>query len=110
MKILMSSRRTVMDSEVVTLATAFKVKGRGLLDSHDARGPFEVSASRNAVIVHHAKTRTPEACDALLAAIRAAESIRADLAAADRGGGAPSRYPEEPTEINPSGKAAKEKP
>ena len=106
MKILMSSRRTVMDGEVVTLATAFKAKGTGAFASHEACGPFEVSASRNAVMVHRAETCGPEACDALLAAIRAAESIREDLAASYRGGGAPSRYPSEPTEYTPSGKAA----
>ena len=111
MKILMSSRRTVMDGEVVTLETAFMVRGTGAFASHEARGPFEVSASRNAVMVHRAETCTCEACDALLAAIRAAESIRANLAASYRGGGAPSKYPSEPTEITtPSGKAAKEKP
>jgi len=49
-----SHRHTIMDGRVVTFAMDFK-KGDGIFgDSFDAVGPFEISASRNMVVVHKA--------------------------------------------------------
>jgi hypothetical protein len=93
--ILMSSRRTICDGEVVTFAREFVVHD-GPFGGHDARGPFEVSASRESVMVHRAVCNTAEQTEALLRAIRAAENVRRALEPHWRGGH-PSQYPEEPT-------------
>lgn len=54
----MSSRRTICDGEVVTFATEFK-EHDGPFGGHDAAGPFEVSASREGVMVHRAFAAMP---------------------------------------------------
>jgi len=92
MGVLMSSRRTICDGEVVTFATEFVPE----FGSFDARGPLEVSASRNCVMVHRAGCDTAEKTDALLHAIRAAERVRRALEPTWRGVH-PSQYPSEPT-------------
>lgn len=58
--IYMSSRRTICDGEVVTFATGFEPHN-GPFGGHDAKGPFEVSASREGVMVHAAYCRSSEA-------------------------------------------------
>lgn len=68
-----SERPTIMSGKVVTFATSFRQED-GLIGMSDvAQGPFEVSVSRDAVIVHHADCRTPESVDALIEALRLAK-------------------------------------
>lgn len=96
MSLLHSSRRTIRDGEVVTFATAF-VKRDGVFgDRYETYGPFQVSASRNAVVVHHGCAESPDEIEALIDAIRAAEHVRHRLAQRPWGG-EPSHYPEIPT-------------
>lgn len=85
MKIESRKRHTIMDGSVVMFATAFDESKGALGKSYDARGPFEVSASRNAVIVHHADCRTSEHVDALIQAVRNAAAQARMLAHDDRG-------------------------
>lgn len=83
MNIQTSERHTIMDGKVVTYATGFVVREVGIFRSAEALGPFEVSASRNAVVVHRAECRTPEApeaAEALIEAIKQAEETRRRLA------------------------------
>lgn len=98
--IYMSSRRTICDGEVVTFATGFEPHN-GPFGGHDAKGPFEVSASREGVMVHAAYCRSSEASAALAEAVRMAERARASLTDTWRGG-CPSKYPAEPTLCEPS--------
>lgn len=95
--VLMSSRRTIMSGEVVTFSTAFEPRYTAFGHGQEAVGIFEVSASRDAVIVHEATCRTTEDVDALIDAIRHADAARSKLAPTWRGG-APSMFPEVPTE------------
>ena len=97
MQVLMSSRRTVMSGEVVTFATAFERTEGVFGPVYSATGPFEVSASRDAVMVHRAACGTSAESAALAAAVEFAEAARIRLAPTWRGG-APSMYSEEPTE------------
>ena len=50
-----------------------------------ANGPYEVSASRNAVVVHRAELRGPKAVEAFTQAIRAAAEKARELRDSDRG-------------------------
>ena len=93
--IYMSSRRTICDGEVVTFATGFAEDG-GPCCGHDATGPFEVSASREGVMVHRAFCSNAAQRALLVDAVTLADAASADLADTWRGG-APSRYPQEPT-------------
>ena len=52
-----SHRHTIMDGRVVTFAREFQA---GLVQ--DPLGPYEVSASRNAVIIHHATITDASTC------------------------------------------------
>lgn len=62
-------RPTIMDGRVVTYATHFE-ESKGVFGTdHRALGAFEVSASRNAVVVHRAEVRNAENLNALLAAL-----------------------------------------
>lgn len=85
MKIESRKRHTIMDGSVVMFATAFDESKGVLGPSYDARGPFEVSASRDAVIVHRADCRSSEHVDALIQAIRNAARQARMLAHDDRG-------------------------
>lgn len=98
MKVLMSSRRTIMSGEVVTFSTAFKPWQSTFGEAFRAVGPFEVSASRDAVIVHRAECNDSEQCAALSEAIRLADDARLKLLPTWRGG-APSMFPEAPTAV-----------
>lgn len=97
MQVLMSSRRTVMSGEVVTFATVFEPWDSAFGAAYRAKGPFEVSASRDAVIVHHAQCATAEQMAALVVALQCAEGVRVALEPHWRGGH-PSQYPNKPTE------------
>ena len=96
MQILMSSRRTIQSGEVVTFATEFEPWDSVFGKAYRAHGPFEVSASRDAVVVHGAECTTAEQSAALVEAVLNAEAVRASLEPHWRGGH-PSTYPEEPT-------------
>lgn len=96
MPVLMSSRRTVMSGEVVTFTTAFTPCNSAFGKAWEAAGNFEVSASRDAVVVHHATCKSTEEVDELIEAIRRADLARVMLVPTWRGG-APSMFPEEPT-------------
>lgn len=95
-KILMSSRRTIMSGEVVTFATGFTNGTSAFGDSYSATGPFEVSASRDAVVVHRADCCDNESVEALISAVRLAGEARIQLNLTWRGG-ADSMYPRQPT-------------
>ena len=97
MPILMSSRRTVMSGEVVTFSTAFTPWDSAFGRSWKAAGNFEVSASRDAVVVHEASCKSTEEVEELVEALRYANAARERLAPTWRGG-VPSMFPEEPTE------------
>lgn len=89
MKVFASSRRTIMSGEVVTFATGFV--------GTDPTGPFEVSASRDAVIVHAANLENHEHLAAFEKAMAAARDAKERLYVA--GYGAKSLYKSEPTEV-----------
>ena len=93
-----ASRRTIMDGEVVTIAIGFKAVGGVIGTKHESFGSFEVSASRNAVIVHRAVVRTVGDCYLLIDAIRFATAVRTNLGS--RRDSLPSRYPSEPMTIS----------
>jgi len=95
-KIYQSSRRTIMDGEVVTFATGFEGFG-GTLQVYKANGPFEISASREMVMVHRAYFNTSESFELFLSALHHAMYANTRLRAA--GYGAKSIYPSEPTEV-----------
>lgn len=98
MRLMMSSRRTIMSGEVVTVSTAFEEWDSAFGPAWRAVGPFEVSASREAVVVHRAECRTDEDANALIAAIECANDAREKLAPTWRGG-SESMFPAEPTEV-----------
>lgn len=80
------SRPTICDGEVVTFAASFDVR-EGLIGKlTEARGPFEVSASRNAVCVHRAELRSDEDVASFLEAIEEARKTAARLTREGWGG------------------------
>lgn len=99
MDILMSSRRTICSGEVVTFATEFEPWDSAFGKAYRATGPFDVSASREAVMVRRAECGSSDQTAALLRAIGAAERVRRALEPHWRGGH-PSQYPEEPTVVS----------
>src|SRR5690349_11616135 len=78
-------RHTIMSGKVVTYATGFREEPGVFGATHVATGPFEVSASRDAVIVHRAECRTGEDVSALLVALNSARNIARGLSRSDRG-------------------------
>lgn len=96
MQILMTSRRTVMSGEVVTFAVEFSNRDGVFGTIYAPSGPFEVSGSRDAVVVHRAECKTAEEVAALVEAVECAECVRQTLAPHWRGGH-PSQFPEKPT-------------
>lgn len=95
--LLMCSRRTIMSGEAVDVACEF-VPHHGPFGGFDALGQIHVSGSRDAVIVHRASCQNAAEAEALIEAIRFAESVRRTLAPHWQGGH-PSQYPSEPTPI-----------
>lgn len=68
-----SERATVMSGKVVTFALDFNQE-EGIFGPMDvASGPFEVSVSRDAVMVHRAECRGPEEVDLLIEALNFAK-------------------------------------
>ncbi len=98
MDVLMSSRRTIMDGEVVTFASGFEPWESVFGTAHRAIGPFEVSASREGVLVHRADCKGRESIDALIHAVQSARRVFQELSADMRGGKA-SLYPSQPTQV-----------
>jgi hypothetical protein len=88
------SRRTIMDGEVVTFATDFRKED----DRFQAVGAFEISASRNAVMVHRAMLWLPEHLADFTHAINLAY---ATLHRLSKHTGSRSLFPTEPTEVPP---------
>jgi len=73
MDIQQSERATIMSGKVVTFAQGFS-KEEGVFGPRDeANGPFEVSVSRDAVMVHRADCRTAEDVDCLIEALTKAK-------------------------------------
>ncbi len=71
-QIAKSERPTIMSGKVITFATGFRQE-KGLLGPRDEpEGPFEISVSRDALMVHRAECQTPEQVDSLVEAIRLA--------------------------------------
>lgn len=74
-------RPTIMDGKVVTFALGFHQEHRqpSGIESWRATGPFEVSASRNRVLIHRAEFSDEESMELLIEAIRMAEARRKAL-------------------------------
>lgn len=85
MQIERRERHTIMDGKVVMFALRFNEEKGILGQRHVAAGPFEVSASRDAVMVHRANCYSKEAALALAEAIKQATTVAANLAREDRG-------------------------
>ena len=100
MNVLIISRRTITDGEVVTFATEFApLRHRyNASDRHEARGPFELVASRNGIHMIRAHCRTEPELDALTLALLHARRVHAALAS-DDGSGRPLMYSEEPVPV-----------
>lgn len=72
MNIESHSRPTIMDGKVVTYSTAFRQSEGIFGPEYEAAGHFEVSASRNAVMVHRASIASKEELEALIEALNRA--------------------------------------
>jgi hypothetical protein len=83
---------TIMDGKVVTFAEGFDEFEGVFGPHHTAKGPFEISASRNAVIVHRAECSSHAQIVALLEAVAQAGNIAQLMARDDRGNFAPPDY------------------
>lgn len=80
-------RPTICDGKVVTFAEGFEDKGPGIFGrNEDPTGPYEISASRNAVIIHSAEFRSAEDAEKCIEAIRAAVRESQHLTTQDWGG------------------------
>ena len=90
-----SSRRTVMSGEVVTFATSFYSEPGAFGTMYKARGPFDLSASRDAVIVHRAELKSELDFLVFQVAAEAAKVAFERLQSTHRGGAA-SFYADEP--------------
>lgn len=73
-------RITIMDGKVVEFAEGFTTG-----DIREAEGPWHVSASRNAVVVHYADLNRASQIEAFVGALRLAQK-EAEALAAQRGG------------------------
>lgn len=82
-----SKRRiTIMDGYVETFAEGFE-STRGVFGEHfNATGPYEVSASRDRVIVHRAVIGNGVELDALIDSLRKAHASALSMASGDHGG------------------------
>ena len=68
-RIAKSERPTIMSGKVITFATGFRQE-KGMLGPRDEpEGPFEVSVSRDAVMIHRAECVTQEQVDLLVEAM-----------------------------------------
>jgi hypothetical protein len=67
--LLERERPTIMDGRVIQIATGFEEREAVFGKLYKATGPFEVSASRNAVVVHRAELRDEESLALFLEAV-----------------------------------------
>lgn len=74
------SRITIMDGEVTTFALGFSSRPGVFGEHHEAQAPFEVSASRNTIMVHRADLGSDEAVELFIEAVRAAQKEARRLA------------------------------
>jgi hypothetical protein len=79
-------RPTICDGKVVTFARELDGKNEGL-STPKPLGPYEVSASRNAVIVHRCQILSRTDAEEVIEAIRAAVAEAEHLTAQGWGGG-----------------------
>lgn len=86
MTIERAQRITIMDGDVVTFATGFDRRPGVFGESADAKGPFEVSASRDMVMVHRADLASDAAVDEFIEAVRKAQAEAHRLCRAGYGG------------------------
>lgn len=89
------SRRTIMDGEVVTLAPRFFQDDS--IPGFRACGPFEISASREAVMVHYARFVSVRELEQFEDALRHARDIFVVLSGLPAGSA--SAYPAVPKRI-----------
>ena len=82
-----------MDGEVVTFAEDFTKENGMVGDRFEAQGPYEISVSRNAIMIHRATIKTEETRDKVIKAIEQAYSIMPYLESG------PSKYANEPVEV-----------
>lgn len=80
------SRPTICDGEVITYAESFESSPGICGDRHEARGPYEVSVSRNAIIVHRANIKSADDLAALQEALKVAGAEASRLSRKDWGG------------------------
>ncbi len=74
------SRPTICDGEVIDFAERFEDTGPGIFGRNmEPRGPYYISASRNAVIVHDGEFTTAEQIEAFIAVLREATQEAARL-------------------------------
>lgn len=82
-------RPTIMDGKVVEFAEGFAPR-EGIADPSaprsEALGPYRISASRNAVIVHKANLKGPKDVAAFIAAVQEAQTEAKSLARTGWGG------------------------
>jgi hypothetical protein len=71
-----------MDGKVVTYSTSFEGDGK-FPNGKDATGHFEISASRNCVMVHRATIQTDRQLETFKRAIDIANRMHCELAACD---------------------------
>jgi len=74
-------RHTVMSGKVVTISAAFADHDGAFGSYSIAIGPFEVSASRNGVVIHRAHCKSDGDIDLLIVAIGRARRLWRELAA-----------------------------
>lgn len=84
-KIEQRDRHTIMDGKVLTFATSFEDREGMFGLTADAKGPFEISASRNTVIVHRADLTGEAAAVAFVKALELARHAALRMAREDRG-------------------------
>lgn len=77
--IKMCGRRTIMSGEVVTFATDFEERAGVFGAFWVASGSFDVSASRDAVMVQRGSSRNAEELETLIQALRLADAARQKL-------------------------------
>lgn len=76
-----ATRFTIMSGPVVMYSTTFASHDGAFGLTYEAAGAFEVSASREAVVVHRAELHTPAQVEDFLRAVHLAEEQRRHLAA-----------------------------
>ncbi len=67
------SRITIMDGDVVTFAEGFDTGPGAFGELADAKGPYDISASRNMVCVHKADLRSDADLEDFIKALRQAQ-------------------------------------